>query len=114
MWTEGAVEALQDCFKNQMWGVAISYQWGSDAAVVVVEENVKIMKPKEPVHVLPILGGCDEENLTIRGNPKPWVTGGVRNTLKAGKPAFESGDERQRERAIRLAKRAHGGGMQPM
>lgn len=57
MWTEGAVEALQDCFKNRMWGVAISYQWGSDAAVVVVEENVKITKPKEPVHVLPVLGG---------------------------------------------------------
>lgn len=53
-----------------------------------------MIKPKEPVHMLSVLRGCDEKNITSGATKNPGQLMEDAKCLKAGKPASECGDKK--------------------
>uniref|UniRef100_A0A3B5PZ90 Reverse transcriptase domain-containing protein n=1 Tax=Xiphophorus maculatus TaxID=8083 RepID=A0A3B5PZ90_XIPMA len=109
MWTEGAMEALQDCFECSEWEMfkaAATYNDQINIDEYAMTVSAYINKCTEDVSIT--------KNIITRTNQKPWMTKEVREMLKAQNSAFKSGDKEalrtaraNLNRAIRLAKRTH-------
>lgn len=110
VWPEGAMEALQDCFECTEWDMfkkAATFSDHINMDEYAMTVSAYINKCMEDVSVT--------KTITTRANQKPWMTNEVRKMHKVRNSAFKSGDENalrtaraNLNRAIRLAKRAHG------
>ncbi|KAI3362499.1 hypothetical protein L3Q82_012792 [Scortum barcoo] len=105
-WSEGAMEALQDCFECTDWDMfkeAATYNNQTDIDEYAMSVSAYINKCMEDVSVI--------NSITTRANQKPWMSEEVRRMLKARNLAFKSGDKEALKtaranlnRTIRLAK----------
>ncbi|KAM4582719.1 uncharacterized protein V3H82_006706 [Fundulus diaphanus] len=108
-WTEGAMEALQDCFECSDWDMF--------KAAATYEDMINI--DEYAMTVSAYISKCIEDvsatkTIITRANQRPWITAEVRQALKARNSAFKSGYKdalrtarANLNRAIRLAKRNH-------
>lgn len=109
IWSEGAMEALQDCFECTDWDMfktAATYNGYTSIDEYAISVSAYISKCTEDVSVM--------KTIITRANQKPWLTAEVCKMLKARNIAFKSGDvealrtaRANLNRAIRLAKRTH-------
>ncbi|KAI3370567.1 hypothetical protein L3Q82_007080 [Scortum barcoo] len=77
-WSEGAMEALQDCFECTDWDMfkeAATYNNQTDIDEYAMSVSAYINKCMEDVSVI--------NSITTRANQKPWMSEEVRRMLKA-------------------------------
>ena len=112
VWPDGAVSALQDCFKCTNWEIF-------KTAASQGEHHINIEEYAETV--MSYIAKCTEDvtvmkTYIVRNNQKPWMTAEVRQLLKARDAAYSGGDKAALcsarsalSRGIRAAKRRHAG-----
>ena len=110
VWPDGAVSALQDCFKSTDWGIF-------KTAASQGEHHVNIEEYADAV--ISYIAKCTEDvtkvkTFTVRSNQKPWMTAEVRQLLKDRDVAYREGDKAALctarsalSRGIRAAKKNH-------
>lgn len=113
VWSEGAKEALQDCFECTDWDMF------KEAATYNDNNHTYIDIDEYATSVSAYISKCTDDvsiskNIIIWANQKPWMTGEVRKMIKARYTAFKSGDKESLrtakanlKRAIKSAKRAY-------
>lgn len=108
VWSEGAMEALQDCFDCTDWEIfktAATYNHHINIDEYAESVLAYISKCTEDVSVM--------KNIITRANQKPWMTVEVHKMLKPRNLAFRSGDKEALRTAranlnrAKSAKRAH-------
>lgn len=102
--------SMQACFECTDWSVF------RDAATKGHTTDIEEYADVVSGYILKCMDDvCVTKNITVQANQKPWMTTEVQVLLKARISAFKSGDvtalrsaRANLNKAIRLAKRAHG------